>query len=109
MEKDVIGRLVGPKGSKQPAILEECMREVCVTARWHQNSQLVSERVMNFMAGMSNMRDDANFTKRMRELVEGGYVVFDKLGRWRVTEKGLACLIACADRTVKINAPQERI
>jgi len=85
------------------------MREVCVTARWHQNSQLVSERVMNFMAGMSNMRDDANFTKRMRELVEGGYVVFDKLGRWRVTEKGLACLIACADRTVKINAPQERI
>ena len=57
---------------------------------------------------MSNMRHDANFTKRMRELVEDGYVVFDKFGRWRVTEKGLACLIACADRTVKINAPQER-
>ena len=57
---------------------------------------------------MSNMRDDANFTKRMRELVEDGYLVFDKLGRWRVTEKGLACLMAYADRAVKINAPQER-
>jgi predicted transcriptional regulator len=54
------------------------------------------------------MRDDANFTKRMRELVEDGYLVFDKLGRWRVTEKGLACLMAYADRAVKINAPQER-
>jgi predicted transcriptional regulator len=58
---------------------------------------------------MSDMRDDANFTKRMRELVEDGYLVFDKLGRWRVTEKGLACLIACADREVKISASQERI
>ena len=35
---------------------------------------------MNFIAGMSNMRHDANFTKRMRELVEDGYVVFDKFG-----------------------------
>ena len=54
------------------------------------------------------MEDDANFKKRMRELVEDGYIVFDKLGRWRVTEKGLACLLACADRQVKINASQER-
>ena len=60
------------------------------------------------MAGMSDMNDDASFKKRMRELVDDGYIAFDKLGRWRVTEKGLACLIACADRTVKINAPQER-
>ena len=59
-------------------------------------------------SGMSDMRDDANFTKRMRELVEDGYLVFDKLGRWRVTEKGLACLLACADRQVMINASQER-
>ena len=51
MEKDVIGRPVGAKGSKQPAILEECMREVCVTTRWHQNSQLVIARVMNFING----------------------------------------------------------
>jgi|HubBroStandDraft_2_1064218.scaffolds.fasta_scaffold53870_2 hypothetical protein len=57
---------------------------------------------------MSDMRDDANFTKRMRELVEDSYLVFDKLGRWRVTEKGLACLIACADRTVRTCASQER-
>ena len=55
------------------------------------------------------MRDGANFKKRMRELVEDRYVAFDKLGRWRVTEKGLACLIACADRSVKINAHQERM
>ena len=54
------------------------------------------------------MNDDASFKKRMRELVEDGYIALDKLGRWRVTEKGLACLIACADRTVKINAPRER-
>jgi predicted transcriptional regulator len=54
------------------------------------------------------MKDDINFKKRMRELVEDGYIVFDKLGRWRVTEKGLACLIASADRAVKINAHQER-
>ena len=60
------------------------------------------------MAGMSDMNDDASFKKRMRELVDDGYIAFDKLGRWRVTEKGLACLIACADRAVKINAPQER-
>jgi len=54
------------------------------------------------------MNDDANFTKRMRELVEDGYVVFDKFGRWRVTEKG-SCLMASADRAaVKINAPHER-
>jgi hypothetical protein len=52
--------------------------------------------------------DEANFKKRMRELVEDRYIVFDKFGRWRVTEKGLACLIACADRPVKINAPHER-
>ena len=58
--------------------------------------------------GPSDMKDDANFTKRMRELVEDGYIVFDKMGRWRVTEKGLTCLIACADRAVKINASQER-
>jgi hypothetical protein len=50
------------------------------------------------------MRDDANFTKRMRELVEDGYIAFDKLGRWRVTERGLACLMAYADRAVKMNA-----
>ena len=54
------------------------------------------------------MRDDAGFKKRMRELVEDGYVAFDKLGRWRVTEKGLACLMASADRAVKIKASQER-
>ena len=60
------------------------------------------------MAGMSDMNDDASFKKRMRELVDDGYIAFDKLGRWRVTEKGLACLLACADRAVKINAPQER-
>jgi hypothetical protein len=54
------------------------------------------------------MEDDANFKKRMRELVEDGYIVFDKLGRWRVTEKGLACLLACADRQVKMTASQER-
>jgi hypothetical protein len=29
------------------------------------------------------MEDDANSKKRMRELVEDGYIVFDKLGRWR--------------------------
>ena len=60
------------------------------------------------MAGVSDMSDDANFKKRMRELVEDGYVAFDKLGRWRVTEKGLACLMASADRAVKIKASQER-
>ena len=53
------------------------------------------------------MEDDANFTKRMRELVEDGYLVFDKFGRWRVTEKAFACLLASADRAVKTNA-QER-
>jgi len=58
--------------------------------------------------GIVSMEDDANFTKRMRELVEDGYIVFDKLGRWRVTEKGLACLMASADRAVKINASRER-
>ena len=60
------------------------------------------------MVGTSDMNDDASFKKRMRELVDDGYIAFDKLGRWRVTEKGLACLLACADRAVKINAPQER-
>jgi len=54
------------------------------------------------------MNDDANFRKRMRELVEDGYVAFDKLGRWRVTEKGLACLMASADRAVKIKASQQK-
>ena len=54
------------------------------------------------------MKDEANFKKRMLELVGDGYIVFDKMGRWRVTEKGLTCLIACADRAVKINASQER-
>jgi hypothetical protein len=58
--------------------------------------------------GPSDMKDEANFKKRMRELVEDGYVVFDKMGRWRVTEKGLTCLIACADRAVKISASHER-
>jgi hypothetical protein len=62
----------------------------------------------NRWAGTVDMKDDINFKKRMRELVEDGYIVFDKLGRWRVTEKGLACLIASADRAVKINAHQER-
>ena len=57
--------------------------------------------------GAPAMEDDANFTKRMRELVEDGYLVFDKFGRWRVTEKALACLLASADRAVKTNA-QER-
>ena len=59
---------------------------------------------------MSNLlaEDEANFKKRMRELVVDRYIAFDKFGRWRVTEKGLACLIACADRSVKINAPHER-
>jgi hypothetical protein len=52
------------------------------------------------------MEDDANFTKRMRELVEDGYIVFDKFGRWRVTKKGLACLLASADRAVKTNAQE---
>ena len=60
------------------------------------------------MVGTSDMNDDASFKKRMRELVDDGYIASDKLGRWRVTEKGLACLLACADRAVKINAPQER-
>jgi hypothetical protein len=50
------------------------------------------------------MKDDANFTKRMRELVDDGYIVFDKFGRWRVTERGLACLMAYADRAVETNA-----
>ena len=54
------------------------------------------------------MKDEANFKKRMLELVEDGYIVFDKMGRWRVTEKGLACLMASADRAVKINASRER-
>jgi len=54
------------------------------------------------------MKDEANFKKRMRELVEDGYVVVDKMGPWRVTEKGLTCLIACADRAVKISASHER-
>jgi predicted transcriptional regulator len=53
-------------------------------------------------------QDDASFNKRMRELVEDGYIVFSKFGRWRVTEKGLHCLIANADRPIKINAPHER-
>jgi hypothetical protein len=53
-------------------------------------------------------QDDANFNKRMRELVEDGYIVFSKFGRWRVTEKGLTCLIAYADRPVKVDAPHER-
>ena len=33
--------------------------------------------------------------------------MIDKLGRWRVTEKGLACLMASADRAVKIKVSQE--
>ena len=49
-------------------------------------------------------QDEANFRKRMLELVEDGYIAFNKFGRWRVTEKGLACLIACADRSVRISA-----
>jgi hypothetical protein len=32
--------------------------------------------------GLSDMKDEANFKKRMRELVEDGYIIFDKLGRW---------------------------
>jgi hypothetical protein len=55
-----------------------------------------------------NSQDDINFKKRMLELVADGYIIFDKFGRWRVTEKGLACLIAYADRPMKINAPHER-
>jgi hypothetical protein len=55
-----------------------------------------------------NSQDDVNFKKRMLELVEDGYIVFDKFGRWRVTEKGLTCLIACAERPVKISALHER-
>jgi predicted transcriptional regulator len=47
------------------------------------------------------MKDDANFSKRMRELVQDGYIAFDKFGRWRVTERGLACLMAYADRAVE--------
>ena len=54
------------------------------------------------------LQDDVNFAKRMRELVEDGYITFSKFGRWRVTEKGLACLIACAERPLKINASQDR-
>jgi hypothetical protein len=57
--------------------------------------------------GAFAMEDDANFTRRMRELVDDGYLVFDKFGRWSVTEKGLACLLASADRAVKTKA-QER-
>ena len=53
-------------------------------------------------------QDDLNFNKRIRELAEDGYIVFSKFGRWRVTEKGLTCLIACAERPVKVTAPQER-
>ena len=30
--------------------------------------------------GPSDMKDEANFKKRMRELVEDGYIVFDKMG-----------------------------
>jgi hypothetical protein len=55
-----------------------------------------------------NSQDDINFKKRMFELVADGYIIFDKFGRRRVTEKGLACLIAYADRPMKINAPHER-
>jgi hypothetical protein len=58
---------------------------------------------------MRSQDDDVNFNKRMRELVEDGYIAFSKFGRWRVTEKGLACLIAYAERPLKINAPQDRI
>jgi hypothetical protein len=54
------------------------------------------------------LQDDVNFAKRMRELVEDGYIAFSKFGRWRVTQKGLACLIACAERPLKINASQDR-
>jgi hypothetical protein len=57
--------------------------------------------------GAFAMEDDANFTRRMRELVDDGCLVFDKFDRWRVTEKGLACLLASADRAAKTNA-QER-
>jgi hypothetical protein len=53
-------------------------------------------------------RDDINFKKRMLELVEDGYIVFDKFGRWRVTAKGLTCLIAYAERPIKINALHDR-
>jgi hypothetical protein len=54
-------------------------------------------------------QDDVNFKKRMLELVEDGYIVFSKFGRWRVTEKGLACLIACAERPVKITPAKSAI
>jgi hypothetical protein len=52
---------------------------------------------------------DVIFKKRMLELLEDGYIVFSKFGRRRDTEKGLACLIACAERPVKINAPTSAI
>jgi hypothetical protein len=54
------------------------------------------------------LQDDVNFAKRMRELAEDGYISFSKFGRRRVTEKGLACLIARAERPLKINASQDR-
>jgi hypothetical protein len=63
---------------------------------------------IGWVAGWSDMKDDVNITKRMRELVEDGYIAFDRFGRWRVTEEGLACLMAYADRAVKINASRER-
>ena len=64
-------------------------------------------RNTGWIAGWSDMKDDANFSKRMRELVEDGYIAFDKFGRWRVTERGLACLMAYADRAVKTNAARD--
>jgi predicted transcriptional regulator len=53
-------------------------------------------------------RDDINFKKRIHELVEDGYIVFDKFGRWRVTEKGLTFLIAYAERPIKVSALHDR-
>ena len=64
-------------------------------------------RNIGWIAGWSDMKDDANFSKRMRELVEDGYIAFDKFGRWRVTERGLACLMAYADRAVKTSAVRD--
>ena len=54
-------------------------------------------------------QDDLNFSKRMRELVEDGYIVFSKFGRWRVTEKGLTCLIACAAAGKSDRPPRARL
>jgi hypothetical protein len=36
---------------------------------------------IGWVAGWSDMKDDVNFAKRMRELVEDGYIAFDKFGQ----------------------------